>query len=160
MASKTWEKFHRRGDVLRAVMDEANRRRDGALPTTLPGVAETFGDDLALVAALQLRWHTRLAGQVERALSEQPSDLESAVLNAWRDTARELEGVRMVLDAHEAHPTDERMAEVLRAAHRKDWLMLAAMAGKAGVHDPGAARAGRALEERARAVHRPKHLAA
>ena len=66
MSKRTWDSFHRRGEVLRAVVDEANLRRDGMLPTDLPGVAETFRDDLSLVAALQLRWHTRLAGTIER----------------------------------------------------------------------------------------------
>jgi hypothetical protein len=155
MASKTWDSFHRRGEVLRAVADEANARRDGVLPMELPGVAETFGDELSLIAALQLRWHTRLAGHVERSLMEQPMDLESAVLSAWRGAADELPGVRKVLDAYEAHPMSQEMADALRTAHRKDWALMAAMAGKASVNDPSAAGVGRALEERARAAYRP-----
>lgn len=61
----TWNAYHRRGDVLRTVIAEANTRRDGILPLHLPGVTEAFGDELNLVAALQLRWHTRLAGTIE-----------------------------------------------------------------------------------------------
>jgi len=155
MSKRTWDSIHRRGEVLRAVVDEANERRDGVLPMELPGVAETFGDDFSLVAALQLRWHTRLAGRIERALMEQPMELESAVVTAWRGTAGELPGVRMILDTATAHPSSEEMAQALETAQRKDWTMMAAMAGKAGPGDPGAARVGRALEEEARALYRP-----
>src|SRR6476619_3433591 len=107
----TWDAVHRRGEVLRDVVDEADRRRDGALPADLPGVAETFADDLALIAALQLRWHTRLAGRIEGALVDEPADLESAVLTAWRRTAADLPGVRMVLDAYADEPTSSAMRE-------------------------------------------------
>ena len=62
----TWDAFHRRGEVLRNVLEHAETHRDGALPMELPGVAETFGDELTLLGALQLRWHTRLAGAIER----------------------------------------------------------------------------------------------
>ncbi len=155
MSKKTWDSIHRRGDVLRAVVDEANQRRDGILPTDLPGVAETFGDDFSLVAALQLRWHTRLAGRIERALMEQPMELETAVVSAWRATAEELSGVRMILDSAAAHPTSKGMADALETAQRKDWILLAAMAGKAGPGDAGAAGVGRSLEQQARALYRP-----
>src|SRR5687768_17251284 len=62
MTSTTWTSHHRRGEVLRRVMEAADERRDGVLPTDVDGVAETFGDSLDLLGALQLRWHTRLAG--------------------------------------------------------------------------------------------------
>jgi hypothetical protein len=43
----------------------------------------------------------------------------------------------------------------MRTAHRKDWTLMAVMAGKAGVNDERAPRVGRALEEDARAMYRP-----
>ena len=150
----TWDAFHRRGEVLRAVVDEANTRRDGILPMQLPGVAETFGDELTLIGALQLRWHTRLAGLIERELMDHPGDLEPAVLSAWCRAASELAGVRAILDAYTEAPTSEAMARALDTAHRKDWALLAAMAGRAGVHDERAAEVGRKLEEGARVAHR------
>lgn len=155
MSTKTWDSFHRRSEVLRAVVDEANQRRDGILPTDLPGVAETFGGHAGLVAALQLRWHTRLAGRIERALMEQPMDLEAAVIGAWRRTAEELPGVRMVLDSAAAHPSSEEMADALATAQRKDWTLMAAMAGLAGPGDAGAASVGRRVEQKARTLYRP-----
>ncbi len=151
----TWDAFHRRGEVLRAVVDEANARRDGILPMGLPGVAETFGDELALVGALQLRWHTRLAGWIERELMDQPMDLETAVLSAWRRTATELAGVRAILDASTEAPTSQAMTDALRTATRKDWALMAAMAGKAGAQDSRAVAVGRDIEQRARAAYRP-----
>ena len=150
-----WDAFHTRGEVLRNVVDEANTRRDGALPLELPGVAEAFDDELALVAALQLRWHTRLSGQIERSLMEQPMDLESAVLRAWRRTASELVGVREILDAYGAEPTDPGDGRALSAAHRKEWVLLAAMAGQASASDGRAARVGQKLENKARYAFNP-----
>jgi hypothetical protein len=145
----------RRDAVLRAVMAAADARRDGVLPTDVDGVAETFTGELDLVAALQQRWHTRLDGHVEAALAAQPMDLEHAVLCAWRRAARELVGVRLVLDrAHEA-PADPATAQALAKARHKDWSLLAVMSGQAGVHDPAAAEVGRVLELLARASFDP-----
>ena len=84
----TWTTFHRRGDVLHAVTQAADERRDGVLPMDVTGVHETFGDELTLLAALQLRWHTRLSGHIERALLDHPSDLEEAVTEAWHADGR------------------------------------------------------------------------
>ena len=151
----TWDAHHRRSDVLRAVVDEANLRRDGALPMRLPGVAETFRDEFDLIATLQLRWHTRLAGNIERARMEQPMDLESGVLTGWRSTATELVGVREILDHHTEHPLDPKMGDALKRAKRKDWMLMAAMAGQASVQDGRGAQVGRRLEQKARAGFRP-----
>lgn len=151
----TWDAFHRRGEVLRNVLAHAEAHRDGVLPMELPGVVETFGDELTLLGALQLRWHTRLAGAIERELMSQPLDLEAAVMTAWRTTAADLAGVRAILDAHTAQPGSEEIARMLDKAHRKDWTLMAAMAGKASPADKGAAAVGRAIEQKARAAYRP-----
>lgn len=143
--------FHSRTAVLGRVVDEVNSRRDGVLPMHLAGVAETFTDELGLVGGLQLRWHTRLAGEIERALDGHPDDLEAAVLTGWRRAAIALPGVRAVLDACGEHPSDERMARALTTARRKDRVLMAAMAGRASAADAGAVRMGRLLEEAARA---------
>ena len=158
----TWDAFHHRGDVLRSVVDEANTRRDGVLPMDLPGVAETFGDETALVTALQLRWHTRLAGRIERTLMERPDDLEAAVVTAWRGTAADLAGVRAILDAHRAAPATPAMGEALEKAHAKEARLLAAMAGRAAAADAGAVAQGERIEAKARAAYdptaTPRHL--
>lgn len=147
----TWAVYHRRADVLRNVVDEANSRCDGTLPVDVPGVAEAFADDVDLVGALHLRWHTRLAGAVDTALLENPTELDAAVLEGWRRTARDMPGVRAVLDRCAQSPTSETMRQALSKASRNDWSLMAAMAGRASASDPRAAAAGRALEEEARA---------
>jgi len=151
----TWDAFHRRGEVLRDVLDHAHDHRDGVLPMELPGVAETFGDELTLLGALQLRWHTHLSGAIERELMEQPVDLETAVLDAWRSTAADLPGVRMILDRAAATPASDEIAGALDRSRRKEWTLMASMAGKASPSDRAAARVGRALEHRARLAYRP-----
>jgi hypothetical protein len=147
----TWDAH--RHEVLRAVIEEANLRRDGQLPMDLPDVVDTFGDELTLIGALQMRWHTRLAGHIERALAEQPSDLEAAVLVAWVATAQELVGARRILDHYALVPTDEEMSSAMSKARQKEWALLAAMAGLASAQDSAAIGIGRALEQRARAVY-------
>lgn len=151
----TWDTFHRRGEVLRTVLEHAETYRDGVLPMELPGVKETFGNELTLLGTLQLRWHTRLSGAIERELMGRPVDLETAVLEAWRATAAELPGVRMILDDAAASPSSAEIAEVLEKARRKDWTLMAAMAGRAAPADRSAARLGREIERRARAAYRP-----
>lgn len=152
----TWTSFHHRGDILRSVIRTADQRRDGVLPMDVDGVAETFGDELSLLGALSLRWHTRLAGRIERELVNQPLDLEGAVVTAWQAVADEMPGIRAILDQHREHPLDQAMAEAMAKATRKEHVLLAIMAGRASVHDSrGAALAadtGARIEDRARAA--------
>jgi hypothetical protein len=146
----TWTTFHRRGEVLRAVTATADMRRDGLLPMDVAGVAETFGDDLALLAALQLRWHTRLTAHLEHAVMLQPTDTDEAVVDAWRATAEELPGTRLVLDHYRSDPLDDAMAIALRTSAAKERALLAATAGRGFGDIRASVEAGRALEERAR----------
>jgi hypothetical protein len=148
----TWKSFHRRGEVLRTVIATADARRDGLLPMDVEGVGETFGDELTLVGALSLRWHTRLAGRIERELMTQPLDLEGAVVTAWRRTAAELPGVRAVLDHYRELPSDPAMADALARATAKEHVLLAVMAGRSSSADRSAARVGERIEHRARAT--------
>ena len=151
----TWTAFHNRGEILRTVIATADDRRDGILPMDVAGVAETFGNELALLGALQLRWHTRLAGRIERELMNQPMDLEQAVVTAWRGTRDEMPGVRQIVDHYRSEPTDAAMAQALARATAKEQTMLAAMAGRASVQDASAVRVGEAIEQRARSGRDP-----
>jgi hypothetical protein len=150
----TWDAYHHREEILRAVVDEANRRLDGALPMELPGVRDLF-DEFDLVAALQLRWHTRLAGRIERALMEEPAEPEAAVVEGWRGAAEELAGVREILDAQRANPLAPEIGVALEKAHRKDLVLLAAMAGRASAADVAAVRVGQLIEDDTRAGYDP-----
>ena len=151
----TWKSHHRRGDVLREVIRTADERLDGRLPLDVDGVADTFGDELTLLGALQLRWHTRLAGHVERALADQPLDLEGAVALAWLDAAEDMPGTRAIIDHHVAHPTSPEMARAVAVATGKEHEMLALMAGRASAPGEAAARVGRSIEAAARASYVP-----
>lgn len=148
----TWDAFHHRGAVLRAVIDEADARQDGTLPMHVDGVMHTFRDELDLVAALQLRWHTRLAGRIESALANEPMDLESAVVEAWGQVAELMPGVRMILDAAE-RDDDETVRRPMTVAADKERAMLAVMAGQSSVLDDRAAAVGARIEERARTAY-------
>ena len=151
----TWKSHHRRADVLRDVIHAADTRLDGHLPTDVEGVAETFGDDLTLLGALQLRWHTRLAGHIERELADQPLDLENAVTIAWLAAAEDMPGIRAIIDRHAAHPTSPEMARAMAVATGKEHEMLALMAGRASAPGEPAQRVGHAIERSARASYVP-----
>jgi hypothetical protein len=156
----TWTSFHRRGAILRDVIASANHRRDGRLPVDLAGVAETFGDELTLLGALQLRWHTRLAGRIERELMVEPLELEDAVVAAWHATAHELPGVRLILDRARTDPTTPAIGEVMAKATAKEHVLLAMTAGRVSRPDAAAVRVGAEIEERARATYRPQRVVA
>ena len=152
--TSAWHAHHNRGETLRTVISTADERLDGVLPMDLDGVTEVFGDELDLLGALSLKWHTRLAARIERELTHGPTDLEAAVIAGWRATARDLAGVRLVLDHYLAEPTTSEMAEVMIRSHAKEQVLLAVFAGKAPADlglDPDAARVGALIEERARA---------
>jgi hypothetical protein len=156
----TWTTFHRRGDVLRTVTEVLDARRDGVLPMGLPGVAETFGSEHDLLAALLLRWHTRLSGHLERALMAQPAHPDRTVLEAWHATADELPGIRAAIEHYRDEPRDEQMALALATSAAKEHLMLGAMAGRHGATPAQTAAAGRLLAEQARSTYRPRGVAA
>jgi hypothetical protein len=149
----TWTSFHRRGEILRDVLASADRRRDGELPLDVPGVAETFPDELSLLGALQLRWHTRLAGRIERELTRQPLDLEAAVVAAWQATADELPGVRAIVDRQRTAPATPEIAAAMEKSAAKEHILLAMMAGRVSAPDATAARVGAEIEQRARATY-------
>jgi len=150
----TWKAFHNRSETLRSVIAAAAVRRDGILPMDVAGVAETFEGELDLLAALQLKWHTRLAGHVERQLSTQPMDLQQHVALAWKAAADELAGVRLILDHYRDNPTSEEMAQALQAATAKEHQYLAVMAGRSGLANRLSERIGAEIEAAGRDLHR------
>lgn len=146
----TWNAFHRRGDVLANIVKTIDARTDGYLPMDLPGVAETFVDELDVLSALTLKWHTRLTVNIERTLHAEPMDLESAVAAAWRTTSEDLPGIRRVIDRYTDAPTSEGMAATLATVHEKEWVRLALASGLANYPSVAAAAAGRRVETKAR----------
>lgn len=149
----TWKSYHRRGEILRGVIATADARCDGVLPMDVDGVPETFGDELTLLGALQLRWHTRLAGRIERALMSQPLDLEAAVVAAWQETAAEMPGIRAIIDRYAAAPSSDAMARAMATATAKEHVLLSVMAGRSSASDSRAVRDGAEIADRARASY-------
>jgi hypothetical protein len=146
-----WEAFHRRGDVLQAVIKEADARRDGELPMYVVGVEQAFRDELDLLGALSLKWHTRLSGHIETIAKDQPLDLEQATIEAWRAAADEIPGVRLVLDKALAEGEDEVVA-LLSRSQEKERELLALNSGKISAYQLAehGARVGAGVEEMAR----------
>jgi hypothetical protein len=151
MWTMTWNAFHHRGEILQTVIDAADARLDGELPMNLPGVSETFHDELDLIAALTIKWHARLSGNIERELMHQPLDIEAAIVNAWRKTSAEAPGIRMIIDRYTESPSDPEMAVALTRAQEKEWLKLASAAGLSNDESAAAARAGERVSNKARA---------
>ncbi len=147
----SWNTFHDRGEILREVVRVADDRRDGALPMSVPGVAENFTDELDLLGALLLRWHARLFGNIERAMADEPMNIASAVASAWRTTAEQMPGVRLVLDRSIEQPDGADMEGIVIRARRREWAHLAAVAGLANGEGAAAVAAGRRVEGLARA---------
>jgi hypothetical protein len=142
----TWDAYHRREAALRSATAVIDRRRDGQLPwPELEAARAVFDTPTDLLLALQMRWHTRLAGHVDRLLADQPMDLRAAVIDAWRAATADLPGVRAVLDSHE----DET---ALRPAQAKELAYLASAAGVAELNDPAAIRIGRGIRADARSL--------
>lgn len=141
-----------RSDVLRDVIRIADRRRDGVLPMDVDGVDETFRDELTLLAALRLHWFARLSGRLDRRLASQPADLDATVARAWAATAREMPGVRAVLDRCAAEPTSAEMAVAMDRATSKELSLLALAAGHAVDSGEDVLAVGALLEQRGRAL--------
>ncbi len=146
----SWNNFHRREEVLRRVAEVAEARRDGVLPVGVPGVAESFADETDLVGALLLKWHARLSGNIEGALGDEPLDLLAAVAHAWRTTAEQMPGVRLVIDRCAERPVTTVMGETMTRSREQEWRRLASLAGLANGQDPTATAAGRRVEDLAR----------
>lgn len=146
----SWNDFHHREETLRAVVTAANENRDGVLPMNVPGVTVNFTDELDLAGALLFKWHARLSGNIERTLMREPMDLHAAVAAAWRTTAEELPGVRMVIDRCMDAPTSPEMERAMTRAHDRETAYLATAAGLSSGHSGASIQAGRHLEQQAR----------
>lgn len=150
-----WKAYHSRGEILRDVIEVADRRCDGRLPMDVEGVSDKFEDELDLLCTLQLKWHTRLAGIIERTLAEQPMGLEDAVITAWRSAVDEHPGVRAILDHYRAEPRDAAMANAMAKSVAKEHMFLAVMSGYSSIDDELAVPVGQRIEERAREGYVP-----
>ena len=146
----SWNDFHHREDILRAVVDTADENRDGVLPMHVAGVTQNFTDELDLVGALLLKWNARLMGNIERTLMREPMDLDVAVAEAWRTTAEQMPGVRLIIDRCTDAPPTPEMERAMKRAHDRELAYLATAAGLSSGHGAASIEAGRRVEELAR----------
>lgn len=125
-----WTAHHRRTDALRGVIAQLE------LTTDLPWddeLAAVFGTQEGLLVALYDAWNRRLVARLDlaRELHDIP---HAAVAEAWSAVARELRGVRRLLDAHDGHPAIAR-------ARQYELRSLAVAAEVATLADPPAVAA-------------------
>ncbi len=146
----SWNDFHHREEILRVVVETADEKRDGVLPMHVAGVTENFTDELDLVGALLLKWNARLMGNIERALMREPMDLERAVAEAWRTTAEQLPGVRMIIDRCTDAPAGPEMERAMNRAHDREMAYLATAAGLSSGRSEASIEVGRRVEQQAR----------
>ena len=146
----TWNAFHRRGEILREVAHTADARLDGVTPMDVAGVSKRFTDEVDVVGALILTWHARLGANIDRALASEPMDRRSAVATAWRTTAEQMPGVRLVIDRATDEPSTTDLARAMQRARSAERARLAQAAGLANDAGSSAVVLGGRIEEQAR----------
>lgn len=129
----TWDAYNRRKEVLREMLDVADRRRDDMTLTelldTVDGGRTAFANETELLCDIQMSWFQRLSGQLDRLVTEGVDTPEIMAITAWVNAAGEMPGARALLDAHaDAH------AEALHKAFAKEHEFLAASAGVPANH--------------------------
>ncbi|WP_020670019.1 hypothetical protein [Amycolatopsis nigrescens] len=133
-----WPEFHRRQDIIQAVLRQARRGPRDPLPFAgVPGAVEMFGTEQDLLLALQHKWGQLLGGYLRAAVgdhvggdADENADLVGEVSRAWQAASREHETLRAVLDAH--HERFPVVAEQRRAELR----LLVTTAGLADPEEP------------------------
>ena len=148
----TWTVTHHRGAILRAVAHEVNAQNTGLLPMHLEGVAETFHDELDVIAGLYLQWHARLSANVDDALMAENDDPAGLVAGAWAKTAQQLPGIRRVIDTYTENPLDDRMADALDKARRTELARLGCAAGASQLANETAEHTGEEIVSHARGL--------
>lgn len=141
----TWDAYNRRKEVLRAMLEVADRRRDVTLTelmNTVEGGREAFVDETELLLDLQMTWFQRLSGQLDRLVAEGAETPELVAITAWVNAAGQMPGARALLDANRDDPA-------LGKAYAKEHSFLAASAGVPTYHSDHLAR-GQRIAERAR----------
>ncbi len=145
----TWDAYNRRKTALRDMLALADRRDDATLDSlldTVPGAREAFDDPRIALFDAQMLFVQRVRGQVDMAvgdgLSDEPTDPEDAVVQAWAGAAARMPGARTLLDAAEAEGD-------LAKAFAKERALLATMAGVPPRH-PELQGHGARLRDRAR----------
>jgi hypothetical protein len=148
----TWDAYNRRKEVLREVLDVADRQRGSITATellnTIDGGREAYATDTDLLLDLQMAWFQRLSGRMDQLLAESVDGPETMAVQAWVDVAGQMPGARRLLDAHLTHPAFAK-------AFAKEHELLAASAGVPLNHPHLADRGQRILDSAREAVVHP-----
>ncbi len=152
----TWDAYNRRKEVLREMLEVADRHPRNVSLTelldTVDGAREAFADETELLLDIQMTWFQRLSGQLDRLVTKSVDTPEIMTITAWVNAAREMPGARALLDAQ----VDTR---ALRRAYAKEHEFLAASAGVPASH-PNLSAHGQRLKDSARESVGRSHLAA
>jgi hypothetical protein len=152
----TWDAYHRRKEVLREMLEVADRHPETITLTdlldTVDGGREAFSNETELLFDIQMTWFQRLSGQLDRLVSESVDTPDIMAITAWVNAASEMPGARALLDANSDTPA-------LRKAYAKEHALLAASAGVPANH-PDLTAHGQRLQDSARESVALSHLAA
>ncbi|MDX6278126.1 MAG: hypothetical protein QOJ72_2254 [Nocardioidaceae bacterium] len=152
----TWDAYNRRKEVLREMLDVADRHPDTITLTdlldTVDGGREAFANETELLFDIQMTWFQRLSGQLDRLVTEGADTPEIVAITAWVNAAGEMPGARALLDANSD-------TTALRKAYAKEHALLAASAG-VPVNHPDLTAHGQRLQDSARESVALSHLAA
>ena len=141
----TWDAYNRRKEVLREMLEVADRHPNVTLTDlldTVDGGREAFANETELLFDIQMTWFQRLSGQLDRLVTESVDTPEIMAITAWVNAAGEMPGARALLDAHAD-------ASALHKAYAKEQEFLAASAGVPANH-PELSRHGQRLQDSAR----------
>jgi hypothetical protein len=121
MMSDSWNRLHRRHELVHAVLDAIASRGKPDIPARFVSAVDAeFGDLGGFLREVQSRWYRAFDARLDMLLEHEPTDLPAAIADLWRGLADTMPAARRLLDAHAAHPAlvagDEHHRRTLRYA--------------------------------------------
>lgn len=128
----SWDRQHRRHQLLHAVLREVGRTGRPAVPARYRAdVNAEFGDFGGFLREVQLRWYRAFDARLDAVLEEAPGDLAAAIADIWATLADTMPSSRLLLDTHAAHPA----LRALHEHHRRTLRAATGMIQKSGRND-------------------------
>ncbi|MFI6318194.1 hypothetical protein ACIBG8_11780 [Nonomuraea sp. NPDC050556] len=98
----SWERTHRRHELLHAVLDEF--ARSGRPDRLAAEIEAEFGGWAGFLQEVQLRWFRAFDARLDGVLEEWPADLHGALVRLWQEVAAAMPEHRRVLNAYAGYP--------------------------------------------------------